>query len=439
MRLLDSLRVGRHVRVWFRRARTVWHVLRDYGVRFSGRPRLHVVNLERQMICCTMRDDDLLRMRRYFSLNGYVEVSDPKLADVVLLNTCAFDKGREETAIALVKEFSRYRGDLLVTGCVGKINEQALRAVFGGPCVAPPDLDSDLDAFLATKGALRVPFSDVVRHGGEKRLYDGGLGWRRVTRPRRKPKSATVKVVNGCPQQCAYCTHRLSIGFEPVSVPLERILSAVEGLVSEGAEVIQLLGDNLGPYGVDIKSSVPDLLAKLGEACPGVRFALDQYHAAYFIRDYRRGLRSLIAKGLVYELKMPIQSGSARVLEAMNRRTDLRKLAEFVKEAAGLAPDMLFVTHMITGFPTETEDEFQESVHYVREVFAHNSLVYIFPCSVHPDTPAAALEPRVPYEKALERAVAAERALRAAGIDVCLDQLDVMKERGECGYVATNR
>jgi len=93
---------------------------------------------------------------------------------------------------------------------------------------------------------------------------------------------------------------------------------------------------------------------------------------------------------------------------------------------------MLFVTHVITGFPTETEEDFQASVDYVRKTFNHNSLVFLFPCSVHPETPAATLEPKVPADVAMDRAMRAEQAFLDAGIDVCLDHMDVLRDRGIC-------
>ena len=393
------------------------------------RRKVYVINRHRTMICCTMRDDDLLRMERYFELNDYRIVDRPEMADYLILNTCAFDKEREDVCIELIEAFGGFPGELIVTGCVGKISEDRFAEAFAGKYVSAPRLNAELDGCF---DGISHSFERVEVHGNEKRLYDGGKAWRTVTRPGYVPRVGAVKVVNGCPQQCSFCTHRLAIGFKARSVPLDRIVRTIERQVAGGAEVIQLLGDNLGPYGTDIKSNVPELVRQLADRFCGIRFALDQYHAAYFVRDYPRGLRELIAEGRIHELKMPLQSGSDRVLKLMKRPTKLDALAEYIKEAAQSAPDMLFVTHIITGFPTETEAEFQMSVDYVKEVFSHNCLVYLFPCSVHPDTPAARLEPKVSPEVALDRAKRAEQAFLETGIDVCLDHMDVLRERGLC-------
>jgi tRNA A37 methylthiotransferase MiaB len=404
----------------------VWNRIAEHCDR---RRKVYVINRHRTMICCTMRDDDLLRMERYFELNDYRIVDRPEIADHLILNTCAFDKEREDVCIDLIEEFRGYPGELIVTGCVGKISEDRFAEVFAGKYVAAPALNAELDGCLES---ISHPFERVEVHGGEKRLYDGGKGWRTLTRPGCVPKVGAVKVVNGCPQQCSFCTHRLAIGFKARSVPIDRIIRTIERQVAGGAEVIQLLGDNLGPYGTDINSNVPALVRQLADRFPRIQFALDQYHAAYFVRDYPRGLCELIAEGRIYELKMPLQSGSERILKLMKRSTKLDALAKYIKEAAQLAPDMLFVTHVITGFPTETEEDFQMSVDYVKDVFGHNCLVYLFPCSVHPDTLAAQLEPQVEPDVALDRAKRAERAFLDAGIDVCLDHMDVLKERGLC-------
>ena len=200
--------------------------LSDCVTRLRGGPRLYVVNEHDPMICCTMRDDDLLRMRRWFRLNGFVEVHRPERADVILLNTCAFDEGREATCLDLIGKYRALPGELVVTGCIGKINQDAMLALFDGPYVSPPELDELLDGFMKAHCELKVPFRDVAVHGSEGRLYDGGVGWRSVTRPRRR-KPGAVKVVNGCPQNCAYCTHKMAIGFKPVSMPLEKIVARV--------------------------------------------------------------------------------------------------------------------------------------------------------------------------------------------------------------------
>ncbi len=427
-------KILRVLRVLYYKVRRRYIHIKAHLAKYSAKKKLYVINRHRPMICCVMRDDDLLRMEKYFHLNNFVTVHDPALADILLVNTCAFDKERENNCLALIREFSQFPGDLLVTGCIGKINEKELRKVFSGTYISPPELEKKLDAFLSSKISLQFCFRDVIFHGKERTLYDGGIGWRKSTKPHSTPSVGTVKIVNGCPQNCAYCTHRMAIGVNPISVPTDKIIKIVEQQVHRGAKVIQLLADNLGAYGIDIRSNVPELVRQLTERFPGVKYALDQYHVAYFVRDYQKfGLRELFEQHFIYELTIPIQSGSNRVLEAMNRKTNLELLTSYLEEAIKLSPDMLLVTHIITGFPTETEAEFRESVKYVKKVFHHNSLVFIFPCSVHPNTLAALLSPRVPYEEALRRALIAEKELLASGIDVCLDQWDVFKERGECG------
>ena len=400
--------------------------LKNLKDRFDSRHKVYIVNRHHTVICCTMRNDDLLRMETYFRRNKSIIINKPELADTIVLNTCAFDKEREKVSLELIREFSKYRGKLIVTGCIGKINQEAMHDVLSGDYIAAPELNEKLDASFA---AAKVPFNKILVHGKESSLYDGGIGWRKMTKPNQVPRVGTVKVINGCPHKCSYCTHRLAIGIKPDNVPLEKIFGIVHSQINQGANVIQLLGDNLGPYGVGINSNVPQLVRALSDKFNPTRFALDQYHAAYFVRDYHRGLRELIAENRIYEIKMPIQSGCVRILKIMQRATPLKKLAEFVAEAIRLDPKILWVTHIITGFPSETESEFQETVDYIKNVFNHNALVYIFPCSVHPDTPAAHIRPRVTPQVAIDRALIAEKEFRSIGIDVCLDQLDILNSR----------
>jgi len=373
-----------------------------------------------------MREDDLMHMVEYFMRNDFIEVSAPELADILLMNTCAFDKEREEECLQLVREYKDHSGKLVITGCLGEISKKKMDKVFRGHYIPPPEIKNSLDRIV---NKIKFPYKEIKFHGREKELYDCGVGWRKQTRPENIQKCGAVKIVNGCPMNCTYCTHRIAIGFKAESVPFEIIEITIETQVKDGAKVIQLLGDNLGPYGSDIKSNVPDLISRLSIRFPNISFALDQYHAAFFIRDYPQGLRDLIHDQKIYELKMPIQSGCGRVLKAMNRITNLEKLNTYVQEAVALAPDMLFVTHIITGFPTETVEEHYQSIEYIKRTFNHNTLIYIFPCFVHPETPAWNLTPHVKKEIAMARALEAETEFKKHGIDVCLDHLDVLKSR----------
>lgn len=210
---------------------------------------------------------------------------------------------------------------------------------------------------------------------------------------RRGKIKAWVSIMYGCNNFCTYCIVPYVRGRERSREP-EQILEEVRGLVAEGYKDITLLGQNVNSYGKDLDSNVDfaDLLAQINDI-PGdflVRFMTSHP------RDASQKLFETMARcdKVAPQLHLPVQSGSSRVLKAMNRHYDRETYLDEVRRLKELIPDIVLTSDIIVGFPGETQEEFEETLSLLEEVRFDSLFTFIF--SPRVGTPAAKMDDPVP-------------------------------------------
>ena len=213
---------------------------------------------------------------------------------------------------------------------------------------------------------------------------------------RRGKIKAWVSIMYGCNNFCTYCIVPYVRGRER-SRELEQILEEVRSLVAEGYKDITLLGQNVNSYGKDLDSNVDfaDLLAQINDI-PGdflVRFMTSHP------RDASQKLFETMARcdKVAPQLHLPVQSGSSRVLKAMNRHYDREIYLDEVRRLKALIPDIVLTSDIIVGFPGETQEEFEETLSLLEEVRFDSLFTFIF--SPRVGTPAAKMDDPVPMEE----------------------------------------
>ena len=204
---------------------------------------------------------------------------------------------------------------------------------------------------------------------------------------------AWVSIMYGCNNFCSYCIVPYVRGRERSRDP-EQIIAEVRQLAAEGYKEITLLGQNVNSYGKDLGTGYDfaDLLAALDEI-PGdylIRFMSSQPKDASFKLFDTMARCSHVAK----QLHLPVQSGSDRVLRAMNRPYDKARYLELITYARKVMPELVLTSDVIIGFPGETEAEAMETVALVEQVRFDALFTFIF--SPRPGTPAAKLDDPVP-------------------------------------------
>ena len=368
---------------------------------------------------CQMNVYDSDRMSDALAPHGYEPTLDMAQADLVLLNTCHIrEKASEKvfSELGRLKELQTERralgGDMMigVAGCVAQAEgeEIARRApvvdmVFGPQAYHKlPDMLAHAEAQRHMHPALRKPVIDTDFPEEDKFEH---LPAARKEVTIKRGLTAFLTVQEGCDKFCSFCVVPYTRGAE-VSRPVRQVLAEARGLVDAGVKEITLLGQNVNAYhGLDDAGNVVGLgaLAYLLAEIPGLeRLRYTTSHPRDMDDALMAAHRDLDI--LMPYLHLPVQSGSDRILKAMNRRhtgADYMRVIERIKTAR---PDMALSGDFIVGFPGETDQDFEYTLKIIAEVGYASA--YSFKYSTRPGTPGANLGDQV------EEAVKSERLWR---------------------------
>ena len=346
---------------------------------------------------CQMNVYDSERMTAALAGRGYAATAAPEEADLILLNTCHI---REKAAEKVYSELGRLRAlksanpglRIGVAGCVAQAEgAEILARAPVVDLVVGPQAYHRLPAMLdrVAEGARPVetdfPAEDKFDHLPEDRR-------------RRSAPSAFLTVQEGCDKFCAFCVVPYTRGAE-VSRPAERVEAEARALVARGAVEITLLGQNVNAYRDGAGVTLARLIGRLAaiEGLARIRYTTSHPN------DMGDDLIAAHADEpkLMPFLHLPVQSGSDRVLKAMNRRHTAGAYLRLVERIRAARPDIAMSGDFIVGFPGETEADFQATLDLVAEV--GHAQAYSFAYSARPGTPAAERAGAVPDDVRAER------------------------------------
>ena len=357
---------------------------------------------------CQMNVYDSERMGSALVAGGYVEVDSPEDADLVILNTCHI---REKAAEKVYSDLGRLRPlreakaaaggrmTIAVAGCVAQAEgAEIVRRQPMVDLVVGPQAYHRLPAMVAR--ALDTGVAEIDTEFPEEDKFDH---LPEAPKARRAP-AAFLTVQEGCDKFCAFCVVPYTRGSE-VSRPAAKVLAEARALVARGVVEITLLGQNVNAYhglghgpGSGGDWSLARLIRALAEIQGLERIRYTTSHPNDMTDDL------IAAHGdtpkLMPYLHLPVQAGSDRVLKAMNRRHTVDSYLRVIERIRATRPDIAISGDFITGFPGETEADFQATLALVREV--RYASAYSFKYSPRPGTPAATAE-QVPEQEKADR------------------------------------
>ena len=358
----------------------------------SATRKLHVKSFG-----CQMNVYDSHRMADAMAREGYAETSAPDEADLLILNTCHIrEKAAEKVyselgRVRLLKQKAEARGRKMlvaVAGCVAQAEgEEILRRAPVVDLVVGPQSIHRLPALVAraSNGEAVVETEFPV----EDKFDFLAPPSRAVTRSR--GVTAFVTVQEGCDKFCTFCVVPYTRGSE-VSRPVERIVAEVSLLADAGVREVTLIGQNVNAYhgrGQDGSDwSLSRLLQRIAEIESIARIRYTTSHPRDMSDDLILAHRAM--PKLMPYLHLPVQSGSTRVLTAMNRAHDREMYLSIIARVRDARPDIAVSSDFIVGFPGETEEDFAATLDLVDTVgFAQ---AYSFKYSPRPGTPAAEMD-----------------------------------------------
>jgi len=351
---------------------------------------------------------DSHRMADTLAPAGYNETTSPEDADLVILNTCHI---REKAAEKVYSEIGRIRE---MKEAAARDGRRMLIAVAG--CVAQAEgreiirRAGAVDLVVGSQNYHRLPEMVARAQRGEKVIdtdFPVEDKFEALAAPKRdaiakRGISAFVTVQEGCDKFCTFCVVPYTRGAE-VSRPVEKIVAEVERLADGGVREVTLIGQNVnayhGPEPEGAASSLGRLLRRLAEVRGILRLRYTTSHPRDMDDDLVAAHREL--PKLMPSVHLPVQSGSDRILAAMNRKHTRKDYLDVIARLRASRTDLAFTSDFIVGFPGETESDFRNTLALVDEVGYAGAFSFIY--SPRPGTPAAEMEEQLPADVKSER------------------------------------
>lgn len=344
---------------------------------------------------CQMNLHDAERVEGLLEQNGCIWVEDPEQADIVVFMTCCVRENADQRlygqASAMVSAPKPPCGKRVVAigGCIAQRDGEKIRAH-----IPAADVVFGTSALASLPALLEEAFSDDGKKV-EVDTEEEGRGFSCDLPSRRAQKfHAWVPIMTGCNNFCTYCIVPYVRGREK-SRTMEAVVGECEKLVADGVREITLLGQNVNSYGRNIygEPRFAQLLREVGKTgIERVRFTSSNPH------DLTDETIAAMADNpcVMPHLHLAVQSGSSRVLKAMNRKYTREQYLDLVGRLRAAMPGLALSTDIIVGFPGETEEDFEQTLSLVREVAFSSAYTFIY--SPRPGTPAAKIPDDTPHD-----------------------------------------
>ncbi|MBO4797585.1 MAG: tRNA (N6-isopentenyl adenosine(37)-C2)-methylthiotransferase MiaB, partial [Candidatus Methanomethylophilaceae archaeon] len=354
-----------------------------------------------QTFGCQQNESDSEKLAGMAEAMGYRLTEEPEQADLIVVNTCAVREHAEKRALSITGQYKHLKDrkpSLVIAVCGCMVSQEKNLEKFRRSCPY-------VGIAFGTTFLYRFP-EILYRHLCDgKRIFLSDAGSpgnlaEGIPVRRSSPHSAYVSIMYGCNNFCTYCIVPFVRGRERSRTP-EAILAEIRSLAGQGYREITLLGQNVNSYGRDLPEPT-DFPALLEQICSVPGDFLLHFMTSH-PKDASERLFDVMAsqRKIAHHLHLPVQSGSDRILAAMNRHYTSGSYLETVGKLRKRIPDIVLSSDLIVGFPTETEEDFECTLSLMREVRFDSVFSFLF--SPRQGTPAAEMDGQVSESVKRER------------------------------------
>lgn len=322
---------------------------------------------------CRLNEAELETWAVAFQNSGHGITQQPEHAQLIVINSCAVTQDAARKSRQLIRRIHRENPNakLIVSGCYATLNQDEAQSLLGVDLVV-----SNKDKNLLVEKALELIPNTMPAMSTEPAAVS------LFTRGRQR---AFVKVQDGCRYRCTFCIVTVARG-EESSRAIEEVIAEINSLHAQGIQEVVLTGVHLGGYGSDINSDLAMLIEEILKHSDIPRLRLGSLEPWELSEQFFELFNN---PRLMPHLHLPLQSGSDSVLRRMARRCKTQEFAEIVAKLRANIPHFNITTDIIVGFPAESEQEWQESVEFIKRIgFGH---IHIFSYSKREGTKAATL------------------------------------------------
>jgi len=405
---------------------------------------------------CELRLIEATRMYHYFSKNDdlYKITHKPEEADVIIFSTCTFSDTLAEKLLAKVKEFQKYDAELILTGCIAETKKDSLSKFFNGKIIPPKDTNKIGEYFPANKVKFeeiktpnvpleiiygtralcnRNPVVEGIKNGFSKskifqitskkikaHIYNNLM---EATRFRSRfytfEPFFIVRISDGCNEKhpcSSFFGEKIKNAVGPLkSKPIKSCVDEFKKGLQEGYKFFVLNADDTGAYGLDINSNFAELLDEITKIPGEYNIEIENIKQRWIV-EYIDKLEEIVKRKKISCLKILIESGSSRILKIMNRYSNTEKMKDAFLRLKKADPDLSLFTHVVIGFPSETDDDFKSTMDFIKEAGFEVGYVYTFPFDSKTDVDDTL--PKITQEILSERLDYAKKFLKNLNYDV---------------------
>lgn len=356
----------------------------NFAIKNGRKPRANT-----ETYGCQQNENDTERIRGILNEAGYEFVESAEDADLVIYNTCAVRENAEDRVygrLGILKHIKEHRPELTIALCGCMVQQEHIVERI-------KKVHRHVDLIFGTHALYRLPELLYNTLSEKKMVIDtensDGKIFEDMPILRDDTSKAWVSIMYGCNNFCSYCIVPYVRGRERSRKP-EMILNEIKSLVAKGVTEICLLGQNVNSYGKDLEENIDfsDLLKMVNDIDGVERIRFMTSHP----KDFGDKLIDTMAtcEKVCHQLHLPFQAGNDRVLAEMNRKYTKEEYLEKIRKVKERIPDISLSTDIIVGFPTETNEEFLDTLDVLRK--AEFDSVFSFIYSKREGTPAAKLD-----------------------------------------------
>jgi tRNA A37 methylthiotransferase MiaB len=393
-----------------------------------------------ETLACERRLIDAQKIRIYFSKNNYEIVDNPKEARFIVLITCGFTNAVANECFEKIEKYKAYDGKLIVGGCIPETHGEKLKEIYDEVTISTKNLEridevfsentikfttikednellqnsryqtiyhqfkfllqrfwltKEITSFLVNHAVLKITGKLIYKTFPFNRLFV-------------EHSCFYIMISRGCIHNCTYCIIRKAIG--PLkSKSINQCYIEFKSGLKQGYKTFILEADDVGPYGVDIGTTLPELLRKLTIVDGSYSIELRNTHP-YWLLKYQEEFVDILKSKKISSIFFSIQSGNDRILKLMKRHYTTKEVKDLIHRFKKIHPNILIGVDFLVGFPSETTDDFHETL----ALFDTIPLDFgdVIPFSCHEETAANNIEPKLSKQEKKRRIRETLRFLR---------------------------
>jgi len=303
---------------------------------------------------CTLNQGEGENIRQILLQSRGEEVDDKFKADVIIINSCAVKSPTEDKVIQYIYDCSMTDADIIVTGCLPKINPDRIKRTCPDAILSPPNL-----------GRSILKYVPLQLTNGE--AYQMARMPEQPAFLTNQPLTVVIPTSQGCLGSCTYCAVKYARGWL-TSYPIKMIVDYARKAVHMGAKELYVTAQDTAVYGKDNCASLPELIEKLLEIEGDFQIRIGMMNPTYTNEIINNLLEIMQKDQRVYRfLHLPVQSGSDRILSLMERGYDIESFNQLIKKIRSIIPKITLSTDVIVGFPGETNHDFEQTLNCIQK------------------------------------------------------------------------